>query len=323
MTPSNEYTDNLRRLKSLLISQSLQKRPDLKAYEAIRQFDQAPRWEPLEDLLIEEAAWKYVTIDRGYEGKYVFCHPAILHAHHITALYYRGLAGLSLKAANSYVGAVGKLESGSDRARLSPEKALKIARTYNTFISSVINGSSDWTLENGHRTIIATMGITLDGTNRNRIGDVAEGRVRGIVLEWAIENGLVVEPSLTVEEARERLPKQCALKNGIVMRFSSEPDIAFVQGTMMLAVVEIKGGIDRAGALERYGAAQKSFSDAIGSSPHCRTFYLTAIETPEVANRIARDRLVEKTYNIIGLLSDPDYRDEFLLELFHHSLRLI
>jgi hypothetical protein len=61
----------------------------------------------------------------------------------------------------------------------------------------------------------------------------------------------------------------------------------------------------------------------VAHSPHCKTFYLTAVTTPELASRIARDRLVEKTYNIIDLLSDLEVREAFLLELFHHTLRMV
>ena len=41
-----------------------------------------------------------------------------------------------------------------------------------------------------------------------------------------------------------------------------------------MAVIEVKGGTDSAGALERYGAAKKSFEHAIEVSPRCKNFYI-------------------------------------------------
>jgi hypothetical protein len=107
------------------------------------------------------------------------------------------------------------------------------------------------------------------------------------------------------------------------MRFGSEPDISFLRGDDLLAVVEIKGGIDPAGALERYGAATKSFQHAIMRSPRCKNFYIGAIYTPELEKRIKDDRLVEKALNLIEILDKPVARDQFLRELFHHTLRLV
>jgi hypothetical protein len=45
-----------------------------------------------------------------------------------------------------------------------------------------------------------------------------------------------------------------------VVVFADEPDIGFYQDGNIIAAVEIKGGIDKAGVLERVGAAIKSLS---------------------------------------------------------------
>lgn len=323
MPTSDDYTTDLRKVKSSLISTALQGRADVKARTAILQFPDALEWYPLDSLMIEPEAWHYVVDSLQIDPKLVFCHPAVLRWNTTTSLYYRAMSGLSLKAVRDYVGAVEKLEIGNKGARLTDAKAHKMAQTFNLFICSIILNSSSWTLENGHRMIIATMGISLDGVNRNKIGAVAEERVRRFVVEWVLERDLLIAPALTVEELDAGLPSHCELTNGIAMDFSSEPDIAFRRDAELLAVVEIKGGIDPAGALERYGAAQKSFSDAVTRSPHCKNFYLTAVTTAELVTRIQRDRLVERTYNIIDLLSDPEARESFLIEIFHHTLRIV
>lgn len=323
MDKPSEYTEELRRVRSLLIVTSLQKREDLAATRAIGDFDGKLFWKPLGNLLISPNVWKYVLESRGYDPKFVFCHPDILLHDSRTCLYYRGLCGLSLKAARDYCGDVRGLELGSRLAKLSQEKALLIARTYNALMCSIIENSTDWTLENGARTIIATMGITLDGIMRNKIGSIAEDRIRTLVLEWVVSRGLLVKPALTREQIYEqRGAREYTLSKETKMRFQAEPDISFRQEEKLVAVVEIKGGIDPAGALERYGAARKSFDQAIKENVRCRNFYLAASLTGEVQERISTDRLVEKTYNIIEILERPGTRDQFLEELFRYTLRL-
>ncbi len=322
----DSYSDNLRKVKSLLIVTSLQKRADLKVYEALNKLEIKLQWDSLSTLMIEEDAWDYVTNQKKYDPKLVFCHPEVIKALTISSLYYRGLTGLSIKAAKEYIGSIENLEKGNIRARIDDEKALRMAQVYNTFICSIIKGSTDWTLENGKRTIIATLGITLDGIMRNKVGAIAEERVRTLVYEWLNNKELIIQ-SETNDSELDELPIQSKLKENIIMRYSSEPDISFSKITgdseELLAVIEIKGGIDPAGALERYGAATKSFQHSLKESNRCKNFFLSAVYTPELQNRIQDDRLVEKYYDIIEILEKPSIRDDFFNELFHYCLRLI
>ena len=322
----DSYSDNLRKVKSLLIVTSLQKRTDLKVFETLTKLKIALAWEPLSNFMIEEGAWRYVTEERKYDPKLIFCHPEVVMAIPSTSFYYRGLTGLSIKAAKDYIGSVESLEKGNERAKIDDEKALKMARVYNTFICSIIKGATDWTLENGKRTIIATLGITLDGVMRNKVGSIAEERVRTLVFEWLKERGLVISPTKEEIDETDDLPVVCELIDNVIMKFSSEPDISFSKKTdtseELMAVIEIKGGIDPAGALERYGAATKSFQHALRESQRCKNFFLSAVYTPELQNRIQGDRLVEKFYDIIDILEEPDVREDFFNELFHYSLRL-
>ena len=323
MPRTNSYTDELRRLKSLAITRSLQNRADVHALEAIEAYQGDLIWEPLGNLMISHDAWDYVVNQRRYDAKRVFCHPSVLLAAPTTSLHYRGIAGLSVKAAKSYVGAIENLEAGGSRARLSSEKAMLMARTYNTFICSIIENSTEWTLENGARVILATMGITLDGSNRNKIGELAEERVRMLVVRWLSQQNLLVITSSLGDSPDSSLQASYELRSDVTMKFQSEPDISFARQGEYLAVVEIKGGIDTAGALERYGAAKKSFEEAGRNNPHCQNYYLVAAVTDELTRRIRSDRLVDKLYNIIDVLSNPAMRDEFFTELFHHTLRLV
>ncbi|MFQ5631304.1 MAG: hypothetical protein ACE5I1_21235 [bacterium] len=112
------------------------------------------------------------------------------------------------------------------------------------------------------------------------------------------------------------------MKN-FVMYFGSEPDVSFYKKDELLVVVEIKGGTDAAGTLERYGAATKSFQHSIETSRRCKSFYLAAVFTDELKRRISEDRQVEKAFDIIEILDNPKIRADFFNEIFHHTLRLI
>jgi len=314
----NSYSDELRQTRSVLVVSELQRRYDVFARELVEKYSAEPSFEPLHDYMIDKAAWNYVRKELGVRMHFVFCHPDILCAQPRTSLYYRGLCGLSIKAAKDYFGSIEKMESLEKPTPPKRVKAEKMARVYNTFISSIVLNTAQWTLENGYRTILATIGITLDGVMRNRVGSVAEERIRGMILSWLYDNDLVVDPV----QRPGATPKLVVLKTGVEMNFGSEPDISFSKDGKLLATVEIKGGIDPAGALERYGAAKKSFEHAVREAKQCRNFYLGGVFTPELQRRIDEDRLVEKTYNIIELLSKEEKKAHFFQELFHHTLRI-
>jgi hypothetical protein len=319
----NEYTDSLRRIKSQLLVSTLQRKKDVAVFNVVKKIKLELNWDLRSQLMIDEDVWKYVVKERLYEPKHVFCHPDVLIKKPVASFYYRGLCGLSIKAAKDYLGTIENLESGSSRTKLGTGKALLMAQTYNTFLCSIIKNSTDWTLENGRRTIIATLGITFDGVMRNKVGSIAEERIRLLLVEWLAAKGLVSNPPVTKPIDAETLEKNYVLTNGIAMHFGSDPDVSFEKQGKLLAILEIKGGIDPAGALERYGAAKKSFEHAMQTSPRCKTFYLGGVFTPELKKRMSADRLVENSFSIIDILQQSSYRENFLKELFHHTLRLV
>lgn len=319
----NEYTDNLRKLKSQLLASTLKEKRDVRAFKAVKKTKATLNWDSRSHLMIDEDVWKHVVKRLGHDPKEVFCHPDVLLESHVTSLYYRGLAGLSIKAARDYVGAIENLENGSAKARLTEDKAVAMAQTYNTFVCSIIKNTTDWALEDGKRMVIATLGITFDGVMRNKVGDIAEERIRSLLVEWLTNKQLIISPAIGKSAHTPTLEKEYELRNGIIMQFASEPDVSFLKGGDLIAVVEIKGGIDPAGALERYGAALKSFEDAIKKYSKCKTFYVGGVFTEELKRRMDADRLVEKSFSIIEILQQPAVREEFLKEVFHHTLRLM
>jgi hypothetical protein len=309
-------------IKSLKIVAALQERNDTKAWHALNSYSDKLEWKPLNELRISPEVWDYVVKERKYDPRIVFCHPDILQYDPITSLYYRGLCGLSIKAVKDYVGGVESLERGRSRGRLSREKAVLMAQAYNTFICSMISGSDEWTHEDGLRTIIATLGISIDGSMRNRIGEIAEERIYALIIDFLEQQGLTEEPIPLPPRRSTRRFLGYRLAKDILMKFSSEPDISFYRNDICEVVIEIKGGIDPAGALERYGAAKKSFEHAVSTSPKCLNFYVAGVITHELARRIDDDRLVSKAFDLVRILEEQDERNNFLKEIFRYALRL-
>ena len=115
---------------------------------------------------------------------------------------------------------------------------------------------------------------------------------------------------------------QFELPDSYSMRFSSEPDIEFcriVDGkSTVVATIEIKGGKDRAGALERLGAIQKSFE---ATPANCVNILIAGIITTEMSARLNR-LPTGKIFLLDDLTYDGEPWVEFLNEVFHHTVRI-
>ena len=191
---------------------------------------------------------------------------------------------------------------------------IRVARLYNAVISSIIEGSTGWTLENGYRNIIANMGIGLDGAVRNIIGQDAEQLIKTRIRNWLDSRQLIVQHN--AEQTQFELP------DGYSMRYGSEPDVEFSQVVngepRVVATIEVKGGKDPAGALERLGAIQKSFE---ATPPNCVNILIAGIVTSEMRDRL--DRLgVDKVFMLDNLANDGESWAEFLNEVFHYTVRI-
>ena len=145
---------------------------------------------PLDELMIGQEAWDYV-VSSGFDPQLVFAHPALLRRRPRASEYYRGIALLPRKRVTEIAVAVDSWEDGS-RTTVRQAQAIRVARLYNAVISSIIEGSTGWTLENGYRNVIANMGIGLDGTVRNLIGRDAEQLIKTRIRNWLENQRLIV-----------------------------------------------------------------------------------------------------------------------------------
>ena len=325
---TQDYRRFTRELRSQDLTRVLQRRLDVRAREAVAELAAGFGFtEPVEDYLISQAAWQHVR-NLGLDPTSVFCHPDMLMEEPFISLYYRGISGLSLKEVQEQARAVGPWEREPEtRARkpnVSTEAARQVAGLYNSFISSIIENTADWTLENGYRNIIASMGISFDGSMRNKMGELPERRLRRLLLQYVVEAELLVSPEYqdTLEIPDNPASGRYVLADDVVMVFSSEPDVAFLRDESLEATIEIKGGIDPAGALERLGAAEKSAQAAIEVNPRSKNFLVAGVITAEMRRRLDQSRLFEKDFQLVELLSSERLQAEFFAEIFSYTLRM-
>jgi len=297
-------------LRSRLFSDIIRKREDRAQRQIIDDFSDELNFEPIGEFMISQSAWDHV-LSLGVVPKVVFAHPKILFAHPTTSFHYRGMALLPRKRVAQSATNITHWEDGKRKTRVSRDAAMKVACLYNTMISSIIEGSSDWTLENGYRNILATMGITLDGMFRNRIGHVAEEVVKGRIVSWLKKSGILHGDAPEIGSY--------ALPGDTLMTFGSEPDIHFSKNDRTIATIEIKGGRDPAGALERLGAMSKSFAE---TPPGCINFLVAGVVTPEMQTRLEEMGVV-KVYLLDKVSQDGELWDDFTNEVFHHAIRVI
>ena len=262
--------------RSEVIAERIARRTDERLRNLIAEYDGDLSFEPLDEMMISEEAWARAA-SAGYAPRLVFAHPDMLRALPRSSEYYRGLALLPRKRVSKLAVSVSDWESPEAAPVVRSEAALRVARLYNAVISSLIEGATGWTLENGYRNIVANMGIGLDGTIRNLIGEDAEDMVKNRILDWLSVQGLVVDVARRSSEYR--------LRRDYLMKYGSEPDIEFrrVDGdqTVVISTIEIKGGTDPAGALERLDAIQKSFEQ---TPPGCVNILIAGVITGEMEN---------------------------------------
>lgn len=309
MTDSARTQDAISR--AIRIAKRIAMGDDLRVREKIKNFQPVADYQGIQSLCIAEDAWELIA-EAGIDPKMVFAHPDILMSIPDASLHYRGLALLSRKRVQEIAGDVKTWELAPETARVGQAKALKVSCLYNAVISSIIADSTSWTLEDGYRNILATMGITEDGTIRNIIGQEAESAIKERLLEWVQSNDLLTE------KQDENSPQKWHLANGVIMEYGSEPDIAFNRDKKLSVLIEIKGGKDPAGALERLGAVKKTFDEA---PTDCKNFLILGVVTPTMRTRLDEMRM-EADFNIDQLLESNAAWTEFMNEIFHHALRI-
>jgi hypothetical protein len=253
-------------------------------------------------LRISKQAWDKV-IHRGIKPVIVFAHPVVLQSVPGSVGYYRMLSMVSQKSMNRVRLAVTRYEAGKD----SPdgERALAIAQHLNQIISRLVEldeqiDAREFDLWRG-----MAAGSQAQGSWQNTKGNRVEVIVKGLLQRRLREKGLVSD------EKEDGLRMQ--LQDGRVVVFADEPDVAIYLDNKIQAAVEIKGGIDTAGVLERVGAAIKSLRRAREENPQSTTILiLQGVSITQKARgdlEINRDA-VNYWFTVEDILENEDKRQE-------------
>ena len=221
------------------------------------------KWDQ-DKLGISSAAWDKV-IHRGIKPIRVFAHPQVLVMVNRSVGYYQKLALVSLKSMSRIGLNIYLYESGDNKRPLPYSKAQSFAHRLNELISRLIEQIEKLDVREFDLWRGMTAGSTAQGSWGNRKGDVAEELIKGI-LRRRIRDKKLIAVGGSSEDAR------ITLTDGRVAEFASEPDSAlYDKEDRILVALEIKGGIDEAGVLERVGAAIKSLSRAKQENPEAVT----------------------------------------------------
>lgn len=280
------------------------------------------RWDQRATWGIEEEAWSQVA-KWGVEPLLLFCHPRVLSEQPSLLLYYRTVALLSQKGLASLVGGdVARIESGR-MTELEEGVVARLAVTLNSVISAVISTGAEIEPHQLPGLQFAAVGATIQGGWNNAVGEEGEAAVRSIlvnhlrdeILQVVWKDGSSVEytsdfhPTLIDRIGDVRLVR---LKQGFHLHFASEPDVSLRDPhDLPVVAIEVKAGSDPAGALERLGAAMKSFENDRNRNPRVNTVYVVRCMTPQLRKRIDESNPFDYTFGLSQLLADHATQQTF------------
>lgn len=275
-----------------------------KLLETAEQIDQI-RGEDLvwTGLHISEIAWNKV-IHRGIKPVIVFAHPHILQTVLGSVGYYRMLAMVSQKSMKQIGISLDRYEAG--RPLMDAAIARAAALHLNLIISALIAIDDDLNAREFDLWRAMTAGSQAQGSWQNSKGASAEAALRGLIMQRLYERGFVADSAVTTA--------RISLDSGRVLMFADEPDIAIYRGDLPEVAIEVKGGIDRAGVLERVGAALKSLRRTRQENPNSITILImqdTSMTARAIQDLGINTDTVKYIYSLQAIMHDETQRDQF------------
>lgn len=218
-----------------------------------------------DDLGISTTAWNKV-IHRGIKPVIVFAHPQILMSISRAVGYYRMLAMVSQKSMQQVGLPSNRYEQG--KAFPNEQIAWNITQHLNKIISHLVETDEQIDAREFDLWRGMAAGSQAQGSWQNAKGSKVEILIKAMVqLKLREGNWIDNEASDTDETAMQ-------LKDGRRIVFASEPDIGIYRDEKIIAAVEIKGGIDTAAVIERFGATLKSLIRAKEANPESITILI-------------------------------------------------
>ena len=260
----------------------------------------------LKKLGISKTAWDK-AIHRAIKPVLIFAHPQIITSITGAVAYYRMLSMVSQKSMNR-IGLSTTSYEGK-HSTLDYKNALIISKHLNRIISQLVE--TDDQIDAREFDIWRGMaaGSQAQGSWQNIKGDKIQIIVKSILQRRLREKRLVTQ------ETGDGL--NITLKDGRNVIFADEPDVGFYRKERIIAAIEIKGGIDPAGVLERVGAAIKSLRRAKEENPGSATvLILQGISLTDQAKRdLETNKQAVNYWFTIEELLTKDKREEVFIIL--------
>lgn len=278
-------------------------------------------WSNLKELNIAPEAYEALEASKSEIGLYL-CHPNVLLNKPSSLKYYRCISVFSQKGLKtvSRVSSIEKAEAGKD---IVAANAAKLAGAINRNLSPLYKIIVP-PHEKLKALMYATAGITFDGGWKNAIGTEGERVIKSIIIRHAFENDELVSVTIGDKvigaeavstewiDRNAGLLKAAMFKNGSTAEFSSEPDVTLLDSSgKIVAGIEVKAGLDPAGALERHGAMLKSFDTIIKTAPSADRILVIACVTDEVEKRLKTSKSVSRYYSLTDIMLNAKDENEF------------
>jgi hypothetical protein len=262
------------------------------------------------------------------------CHPNVLISNPRYLTYYRCISAFSQKGLQdvSGVSSVKNMETG--KRECTPENAAKLARTINENLMAIYSVSLP-EAEKLKGIMYAQAGSSIQGSWNNKIGTEGERIVRTLFLkELLLHNeiakvttktgievtGADLNPKWLDEHTAEL--QSCMTTNGAVALFGSEPDITLIDSnSKIVGGIEIKAGIDPAGALERLGAMMKSFQNIRSGSSEAETILVASCVTDQMDERLRVMRGV-RTFIMTDVIQNHNSKGTHLMNIMRACVGL-
>lgn len=264
--------------------------------------------EQLADLRISSTVWNK-AVHSGIKPVTVFANPDVLTTIEKSVAYYRMLAMVSQKSMNQLGMSTVRYEQSAILPKF--ETAMAISQRLNHVISNVLErdqhvSGRDFDLWRG-----MAAGSQAQGSWQNQKGDRIEMIVRQDLVSRLKNSGLISQDERIVIESRI---VEMSLLDGRSIRLAAEPDIMIYDDFRIHAAVEVKGGLDPAGVLERVGAAIKSLSRAKDDSPGVIT--ILVLMGASMSDQAKRDLLANKSnvnywFYVEDILEDSDLKQQY------------
>lgn len=275
-------------------------------------------WDLRGEWGISDDAWD-VILNSTINPLLIFAHPKLLKTHPRFLRYYRSVSMIPIKGFKTITQYSSPERAEENGGSIPDNKLLNVVTTINRICSFVLEMSDNISEDQIKHMMSATAGTHIDGSWRNKIGYEGERVVRSILIRSLHENkelsafidkngtSTLISDSTPTSYLLENIKhiKSANLTNNNTIFFSSEPDIELLDTNgRTLGAIEVKAGLDPAGALERLGAMFKSFDHILAKEPNAINILVASCITEEVATRLSEANSVSITYILTDLIKN-------------------